>query len=80
VRTSRARFGVETAIAVCGGALGILSAVWHYWIEGLTGWDPDHHNGSAEWLIVAVLLVVAVAMGALARRDWKLLTAAAQGS
>jgi hypothetical protein len=80
VRTSKARFGVETAVASCAGALGILTAVWHDWIEALTGWDPDHHNGSAEWLIVAGLLAVAVVMAVLARRDWKVLTAVAQGS
>jgi hypothetical protein len=80
VRTSKARFGVETAVAFCAGALGILTAFWHDWIEALTGWDPDHHNGSAEWLIVAVLLAIAVVVGTLARREWKLLTASAEGS
>jgi hypothetical protein len=41
----------------------------------LTGLDPDQHNGSVEWLLVAVLLAVAVAMGLVARRHWRLLTA-----
>ena len=76
MRTSKTRFGVETAVALCAGGLGILTAVWHDWIEALTGWDPDHHNGSAEWLIVAGLLVIALVVGAFARRDWKLLAAA----
>lgn len=80
MRTSKARFGVETAVALCAGGLGILTAFWHDWIEALTGWDPDHHNGSAEWLIVAVLLAVALVVGILARREWKLLTASAAGS
>lgn len=72
---SKARFGVETGTASCAGGLGILTVFWHDWIEALTGWDPDHHNGSLEWLIVAALLFVAVVSGALARREWKLLTA-----
>jgi hypothetical protein len=80
MRTSKTRFGVETAVALCAGFLGILTALWHDWIEALTGWDPDHHNGSAEWLIVAVLLAIAVVMGILARRDWKLLSAVPEGS
>ena len=49
---------------------------WHDWIEALTGWDPDHHNGSVEWLIVVALLAVAVAIGIMARRDRRLLIAA----
>jgi len=41
---------------------------WRDWIEILTGWSPDRHNGGAEWLIVALLLAVAVGMGAVAWR------------
>lgn len=68
--------GLETIVALAAGALGILTIFWHDWIEGLTGWDPDHHNGSAEWVIVAGLLAVAVVLGVLARRHWRLLAAA----
>lgn len=35
------------------------------------GFDPDHHNGSAEWLIVAGLLVVSVAFAATGRIEWR---------
>ena len=69
---SRARIGIETGIALFAGALGIVTIFWHDWIEALTGWDPDHRNGSIEWLIVAALLAVSVCMGALARRDRRL--------
>jgi hypothetical protein len=78
MKPSKVRFRVETAVALFAGILGLLTAFWHDWIEALTGWDPDHHNGSAEWLIVAALLVVAAVLGALARRDWKLLAATAE--
>jgi undecaprenyl pyrophosphate phosphatase UppP len=63
------------AVALVAGILGILTIFWHDWIEALTGWDPDQHSGSVEWAVVVVLLVVAVAVGLVARRDWKLLTA-----
>jgi hypothetical protein len=63
------------AVALCAGILGVLTIFWHDWIEALTGQDPDHHNGSAEWIVVVGLLAVAVAMGFAARRHWKLLTA-----
>ena len=63
------------AVALVAGILGILTIFWHDWIEALTGWDPDQHSGSVEWAVVVVLLVVAVAVGLVARRHWKLLTA-----
>jgi hypothetical protein len=67
------RVRLETALALLSGALGIVTIFWRDWIEALTGWDPDHHNGSFEWLIVAGLLAVAVVMGLVARRHWKAL-------
>jgi undecaprenyl pyrophosphate phosphatase UppP len=71
LRPSRFRVRLETAIAAVAGILGILTIFWHDWIEALTGWDPDHHNGSFEWIIIVGLLVVAVVVGAMARRDWR---------
>jgi hypothetical protein len=75
-RPSRVRVRLEMIVAVCAGILGIVTIFWHDWIEALTGWDPDQHNGSLEWLLVGGLLAVAVAMGLAARRHWQLLTAA----
>jgi hypothetical protein len=71
IKPSKVRIRLETAIASLAGALGVLTIFWHDWIEGLTGWDPDHHNGTFEWLIVAGLLVVAAVVGIIARRDWR---------
>lgn len=71
MRPSRFRVRLETAIAAVAGVLGILTIFWHDWIEALTGWDPDHHNGSFEWIIIVALLAVAVVVGAMARRDWR---------
>ncbi len=80
VKPSNVRIGLETAIALFAGALGILTVFWHDWIEDLTGWDPDQHSGAFEWLIVVVLLAIAAVLGAAARRDWRLRAAAADGS
>lgn len=77
-RPSRVRVAAQTAIAVFAGALGVLTIFWQDWIEALTGWDPDHHNGSLEAMIVAVLLVIAAAVGATAWRGWRLRAAASQ--
>jgi hypothetical protein len=67
----RRRFYVETVIGGVAGVLGVLTVFWRDWIEALTGFDPDNHDGSVEWLIVAGLLVVAVVLGALARVEWR---------
>lgn len=75
MRQSKIRVGLETAIALLAGLLGVVTIFWHDWIEALTGWDPDQHNGSVEWLIVAGLLVIAVATGTVAHRHWRLLLA-----
>jgi hypothetical protein len=63
----KTRFWIETVIASITGFLFLLTLVWRDWIEKVFGWDPDHHNGSIEWLIVAVLLVATVAFGQMAR-------------
>lgn len=75
MRPSRIRVELETGIALLAALLGVVTIFWRDWIEALTGWDPDQHNGSAEWLIVVCLLVIAVAVGAVARRHWRLLLA-----
>jgi hypothetical protein len=67
------RARIEVALAVILGAATILTAIWPDWIEGLTGFDPDHGNGSAEWLIVAVLAVATLIVAALARRDLRVI-------
>ncbi|BEP15194.1 hypothetical protein acdb102_35050 [Acidothermaceae bacterium B102] len=66
----RTRFWVETAGASLTGALFVLTLFWHDWLEAL-GFDPDHHNGSAEWAIVAVLLAVSLSLAAAARWEWR---------
>ena len=72
MRFSKVRARLELAVALCAGILGILTIFWQDWIEALTGWDPDNHSGAVEWITVAVLLVIAVAMGLAVRRHWRL--------
>ena len=76
MKPSMLQIRTEAAVAVLAGALGVLTLVWRDWIEFLSGWGPDRHSGSAEWLVVAVLLAAALAMGAVSRRHWKLRLAA----
>jgi hypothetical protein len=70
-QVKRSRVTIEMLLSIATGILGLVTIAWHDWIEALTGWDPDHHNGTFEWLIVAGLLAVSIALGIIARRDWR---------
>jgi DMSO/TMAO reductase YedYZ heme-binding membrane subunit len=69
--TIRARFWVEAGLASLCGFLGVLSFFWQDWIEALTGFDPDRHDGSFEWMIVVGLLLVCVLLALAARAEWR---------
>jgi len=62
-------FWVETVIGAVAGILGLITPFWPDWIEAISGWDPDQHDGSVEWMIVAGLFVVCIATLAMAARE-----------
>ncbi len=49
----------------------VVTVVWHDWIEAVSRVAPDRGNGSAEWLVVAVLAAVTFALIAGARYEWR---------
>ena len=71
IRRVRPRFWAETVSGTLTGFLFVLTFFWRDWIEAVFGVDPDHHNGSLEWLIVGVLGVVTVSLFLLARIEWR---------
>jgi hypothetical protein len=73
----RRRFWIEAGLGTASFALLVLTLVWHDWIETVFGADPDQGSGFAEWLIVAILALVAVTFAVLARIDFRRLRAAA---
>jgi hypothetical protein len=62
----RARFWAETALAALSGFLAVLTLAWRDWIEAILSVDPDAHNGSVEWLVVAGLAGAALLLAAAA--------------
>lgn len=67
----RARFWLDAALASLCGLLAVLTLFWHDWIEAVTGFDPDHHNGSFEWAIVTCLCAACSLAGLAARAEWR---------
>ncbi len=65
------RVSIEGGLATLTAFLTVLTLISREWIEFLTGWDPDHGNGSLEWLIVVVLAAATVALGLRARANWQ---------
>ena len=67
----RPRFWAEAISATAAAVLASLTLLWPDWIESLTGINPDHGNGSFEWMLVTGLAVVSAALSLLAWREWQ---------
>lgn len=67
----RLRFWVEAGCGAATGVLAVVTLFWSDWIEAVFGVDPDHGNGSFEWLVVAVLAVITVFLTVVARVEWR---------
>lgn len=52
---------VETALVLLFAGLATVTAFWPAWIETVFRVDPDGGGGAAEWLVVAVPGVAAIA-------------------
>ncbi len=67
----RLRFWFETGLAIVTGILFVITLIQRNWIEVAFGVDPDSGNGTLEWLIVAALLIVTIALFTLASYEWR---------
>jgi hypothetical protein len=67
----RYQFWLEFILGWVTGVLAIVTIFWHDWIEIVFGADPDKGNGSVEWLIVSILLVLTVVLAISARLEWR---------
>ena len=63
-------FWVETVLAAVTAVLFVVTLLWHDWIEAF-GIEPDAGDGTAEWLILGVLLASTLALVMAAGREWR---------
>jgi hypothetical protein len=70
-RTLSRRFWLEAVIGSITGCLALITVFWPDWIEAAFGVDPDHGNGSAEWLAVMVLFLITIVLAIGARIEWR---------
>jgi hypothetical protein len=66
-RLRKRLIAVEAVLASLAGLMAIVSIFWRDWLEALFRWDPDHHSGTAELLIIAGLAAASLLLGAAAR-------------
>ena len=70
-RNFRPLFWVEVGLAAITGLLALITPIFPDWIEFVSGWDPDQHDGSVERMIVVGLFVVTIVMVAAAAIEWQ---------
>ena len=63
------RFWAEAALAALTGFLALITPIMPDWIEFVSGWDPDQHDGSAERTIIVGLCFATLVAVSLAIRD-----------
>ena len=65
------RVRLEAGVAVLFAAWAAVTLFWPDWIELSIGADPDSGSGATEWGIIILLAALALAVGLLARRDFR---------
>lgn len=75
---STRRFRIELGLATLSALLFVVTVAWPEWIEMIFGVDPDHGDGSLEWLIMGVTALCAIGVSLRARDDWRRLHEAAE--
>jgi hypothetical protein len=65
------RFGIGAALTALSAVLLVVTLFWPDWIEALFGVEPDGGDGSVEWLIVGILVMLTVFFAARTRAEWR---------
>ena len=76
-RNFRPVFWIEVSLAAITALLALVTPVFPDWIEAVSGWDPDQHDGSVERMIIVGLFVVTLVLVAAATIEWRRTAASA---
>ena len=76
-RNFRPVFWIEVSLAAITALLALVTPVFPDWIEAVSGWDPDQHDGSVERMIIVGLFVVTLVLVAAATVEWRRTAASA---
>jgi len=71
----RTRFWIESGLTATSGILFFVTMFWRDWLEAI-GFNPDHGDGAAEWLIAVGLLTCSFTFAVFARIEWRRTTPA----
>jgi hypothetical protein len=70
-------FYLEAILGILAAVLFVVTLINQEWIETIFNVDPDQGSGALEWIVVAGLAVVAIALGLAARYEWRRASAVA---
>jgi len=65
------RFWIPVIFACLTGILALITPIFPDWIEAISGWDPDQHDGSVESMIVIGLFIITALLVGLAVVEWR---------
>ena len=68
---ARRRLWIEASLAMASGLFFALTLAWPDWIELVFGADPDRGDGSVEWAILALSLMLCLFSLVLGRAEWR---------
>jgi hypothetical protein len=71
VKSLTKSFWWQVVLAVANALLAAVTVVWPDWLELVFQVDPDHGNGSFEWLVVGVTTASALGLFIRAGREWE---------
>jgi hypothetical protein len=69
--TIRLRFWFESGLSAISGGLALVTLFSQDWIEAITGFDPDQHDGSVEWILVGLFIVLSIVLAMFGRKEWR---------
>ena len=79
MRRATERQRIELGLAAMSMLLFVVTLLWKDWIEIVFRVDPDHGNGSLEWLILAITGLATIGFSMLAGAERRRSRAAAVG-